>query len=778
MTLNTNEAIQILETSLNLTFSDEQIAILHSGFNRPVLVNACAGSGKTTIFMLASLVAIMTDQTKPESILGITFSKMAQTDMAARYQDYVKKLPKDVVSVSNKPYFSTFHALFYRLLMKDPEFTHTRVLATWTPLLKDLSSALIHGNPQMSDYEVLEQIFQLKDYLNNMDLSHDGYNFLDGREFRVAIREIEKELRSEHTAEFYDDYLNVVALYEDRKRAMGLVDFNDMKNLLLESMQDSQNLALYRKEMDKYSLVFLDEFQDIDPQQWEIISQLLNNQAMSRLIAIGDDDQSIYRFRGSSPEYLLKFGNYVPNAKTYALSTNYRTGGAILDSALPLLKMNKNRLEKKLSAYNEGVGKIYIHKEKESVLDIKENTFVESFIRDYNNPTIPNKEIAILVRYNQSRTFIADYLAARGINVNIQKKKLILQNDKIYCIYMDLVKAFWEDKFGLFSKNANKIGFKKYQKFIIALKKQNGYSRLSKLSVFIEMLDAVDLNSIPGDIQEYNRDVVKVFKATQNIKQGLQQDDSPEKQKKAMKTLLALVSNLTNTYFSFMTDKKFISKNKKSAIFDYLEQLADSCANVDTFLKNEQIKKKNLENELTVSQEKGTVSLLSLHQSKGLEFQHVYLFGLDNTDLPDITERMYRWFEPDTSYAKFVAVLIQMTKNKVFNRVFAAGCESLQFKSYQDIKRNGIPLEEMTKNIAISGEVPFELHALYVDIMQFVNFVEEERRLLYVGITRSKKSLFIDIPRNPNPLLFELDLSKSRELKEGETQNELLGPKA
>jgi hypothetical protein len=108
------------------------------------------------------------------------------------------------------------------------------------------------------------------------------------------------------------------------------------------------------------------------------------------------------------------------------------------------------------------------------------------------------------------------------------------------------------------------------------------------------MLDAVDLNSIPGDIQEYNRDVVKVFKATQNIKQGLQQDDSPEKQKKAMKTLLALVSNLTNTYFSFMTDKKFISKNKKSAIFDYLEQLVDSCANVDTFLKNEQNQKEKI----------------------------------------------------------------------------------------------------------------------------------------------------------------------------------------
>jgi Superfamily I DNA and RNA helicases len=59
------------------------------------------------------------------------------------------------------------------------------------------------------------------------------------------------------------------------------------------------------------------------------------------------------------------------------------------------------------------------------------------------------------------------------------------------------------------------------------------------------------------------------------------------------------------------------------------------------------------------------------------------------------------------------------------------------------IKRNGVPLEEMTKNIAISGEVPFDLHALYVDIMQFVNFVEEERRLLYVGITRSKKACLL-----------------------------------
>lgn len=766
MNLKINEAIDLLENSLNLKFSEEQFEILTSGFKNPILVNACAGSGKTTILILAVLVAIMTGKTSADEIMGITFSKMAQNDMSQRYQQYINKLPKGTITGSKQPNFSTFHALFYHLLMLNPEYITVQVLSSWKSMYYDLKSAIIHGNSQISEYELLDQIFQLKDYLNNQDLSHDGYH-IDGTDFMTKVREIEKNLRIEHSVDFYKDYVNVVARYEELKRTRGFVDFNDMKSLLLDSMQDEQMLALYRQAMEKYSLVFLDEFQDIDPQQWKIINLLLGKKALARLTAIGDDDQNIYRFRGSSPKYLLQYPKYVPSSQIYHLSTNYRTGGRILASAIPLIKENKNRLEKKLDAYNGNVGKIFTHYEKESVLDVQNNSFVESFISDINNTDLSNNEIAILVRYNQSRTFIADYLSEKGIFVNIQNKNFILQNDKIYCIYMDLMRSLWQDKFSPFYQHANNIGFKRYQTFIGTLKKKQGYTRLSKLSVLIGMLKEYLLNDPTGEISAMNVQVISAYEETQKLKERYNRKCSSANAVKTLQTMLKIVANLTSSYFDFMTERQYIAKSKKEAIYDYLLQLVSLHPDVDAFFKNEQAKKKKLEGVVQQGTKNSSVSLLSLHQSKGLEFKHVYLFDLNNKDLPEITERMYRWFIPGTSFPQFIKRLSFLTQNKVFTKIFEAGCESLRFKSYQKVRATRKTLQQLVDEVYMTGENWEELKELYVDIMQFVNFVEEERRLLYVGVTRSQEVLFLDFPKNPNPLLYELDLRNAKEINKG-----------
>src|SRR5699024_4443793 len=114
----------------------------------------------------------------------------------------------------------------------------------------------------------------------------------------------------------------VVTYYQELKIQNGLVDFNDMKMLLLKSMKDKKYLKQYQDVMKQFKLVIIDEFQDIDNLQWKIISKLLSTETVDRLVVIGDDDQSVYSFRGSNPKYIMNYHELMPTAQTLNLSTN------------------------------------------------------------------------------------------------------------------------------------------------------------------------------------------------------------------------------------------------------------------------------------------------------------------------------------------------------------------------------------------------------------------------------------------------------------------------
>src|SRR5699024_10327695 len=122
-----------------------------------------------------------------------------------------------------------------------------------------------------------------------------------------SIKEMAQFSRQTHDDNFYYDYVDVMTKYQELKRQNGYIDFNDMKMLLLKSMEDPNHLQFYQRIMSRYKIAVIDEFQDIVNLQWKIISKLLSPETMQHLIVIGDDDQSIYAFRGSNPKFILNY---------------------------------------------------------------------------------------------------------------------------------------------------------------------------------------------------------------------------------------------------------------------------------------------------------------------------------------------------------------------------------------------------------------------------------------------------------------------------------------
>lgn len=451
-----------MESGLNMKFSDEQIAILENDFTKPLLVNACAGAGKTTIFILMALIAIAKGNADPDEILGITFSHKSRVDMGDRYNKFVNELNETGLELlDGRPNFTTFHALFYQLLRQNQEYQQARVLTSYRLFTRELSDTIKHPSTMITKSEMLEQMFNLNEYLINQDLTTDGI-LPTNKTVDESIKEMSQFSRQTHDDNFYYDYVDVMTKYQELKRQNGYIDFNDMKMLLLKSMEDPNHLQFYQRIMSRYKIAVIDEFQDIDNLQWKIISKLLSPETMQHLIVIGDDDQSIYAFRGSNPKFILNYKKLLPNAQKKNLSTNYRTGEKILQKVIPLIKENHVRLDKDLLSGRTGVGDFVLYSSKKSGFSRK-SKMLKHLVKQINDPDIDNDDIAILVRYNSSRMLLADWLANKKIYADINNASAILQNNLIYRIITELMKALWKDEYKYFSEQSNRIGFSKYK---------------------------------------------------------------------------------------------------------------------------------------------------------------------------------------------------------------------------------------------------------------------------------------------------------------------------
>lgn len=297
----------------------------------PLLVLAGPGSGKTTVVTKRVQYLVQDCHISPSSILVITFTKAAATEMKERFLRLMEQSEEKPQGYGNV-LFGTFHAVFFNILKLSYGFTAANILREETR------------------YQYMKEI------VDRLKLEIDDENeFISGVLGEISLIKNERisleHYFSKNCAE--DIFRKIFASYEQRKRNARLIDFDDMLSYTWELLTKRPDiLEAWQK---KFRYILVDEFQDINRLQYDILRLLA--QPENNLFIVGDDDQSIYRFRGAKPEIMLNFQKDFPTAGRVLLNDNFRSTRQIVNAAGRVIRKNQSRFAKEITARGgEGPG--------------------------------------------------------------------------------------------------------------------------------------------------------------------------------------------------------------------------------------------------------------------------------------------------------------------------------------------------------------------------------------------------------------------------------------
>lgn len=297
----------------------------------PLLVLAGPGSGKTTVVTKRVQYLVQDCHISPSSILVITFTKAAATEMKERFLRLMEQSEEKPQGYGNV-LFGTFHAVFFNILKLSYGFTAANILREETR------------------YQYMKEI------VDRLKLEIDDENeFISGVLGEISLIKNERisleHYFSKNCAE--DIFRKIFASYEQRKRNARLIDFDDMLSYTWELLTKRPDiLGAWQK---KFRYILVDEFQDINRLQYDILRLLA--QPENNLFIVGDDDQSIYRFRGAKPEIMLNFQKDFPTADRVLLNDNFRSTRQIVNAAGRVIRKNQSRFAKEITARGgEGPG--------------------------------------------------------------------------------------------------------------------------------------------------------------------------------------------------------------------------------------------------------------------------------------------------------------------------------------------------------------------------------------------------------------------------------------
>ena len=356
----------------------QQRAVTHR--DGPMLVLAGPGSGKTLV--LTWRVRYLTEvcRINPGEILVITFTRAAAREMKERY---LRMTGSESTAVS----FGTFHAVFFQILKLAYGYRSENILRE-EEKYRFLKDAVFRQKLEPDDEaELLSSISSEISRVKNErpDLQVYKATSCDSKSFRAIFNE-----------------------YDNRLRRSGKIDFDDMLGYCYELLKERPDIL--RAWQRKFRYILVDEFQDINQLQYDIVRMLAAPE--DNLFIVGDDDQSIYRFRGAKPQIMLHFEEDYPAAKRVLLDTNYRCTGAIVEGAGRVIANNKERFPKDIRAQKDRGPAILTHLFKNQE---EEYACVIDKIRLWREKGGSYGDIAVLFRTNTQPRKLVEELIAEGI---------------------------------------------------------------------------------------------------------------------------------------------------------------------------------------------------------------------------------------------------------------------------------------------------------------------------------------------------------------------------
>lgn len=359
---------------------NQRIAVNHG--DGPMMVLAGPGSGKTTVILCRLRRLLSENADKNKGILVVTFTKAAATEMKERFGE----------RGGSKTVFATFHSLFFRILREAYGYTAEKVVG------------------EDEKFKILQGILADKDWKPN-----DPEEFVSQFIMQASFMRNELLTPMEFTPEEMeqDMFRQMYRAYEAYKERHGRLDFDDMLIQCYELfIEDQKTLAVWQ---NKFSYIMVDEFQDVNRVQYECLKLLAAPK--NNLFVVGDDDQSIYGFRGSRPDFLLEFERHYPNSQNVILDINYRSSERILSLAGKVIGVNERRYDKDLKGVNGKGDKVSFFLAEDTTAEAEK---VAEKISGILEDGIELNEIAVIYRTNLQGGAFARALYRRGIPYRIR----------------------------------------------------------------------------------------------------------------------------------------------------------------------------------------------------------------------------------------------------------------------------------------------------------------------------------------------------------------------
>ena len=548
------------------------------------------GLGKTKVLTHKIAYLIEKEGVRPWNILAITFTNKAANEMKERVERMIGDVAKDM-------WIGTFHSICVRILRKYIDrigFSSSFIIfdtADQRTLVKQCLKQLNIDDKMFSDRAVLSEISNAK---NDM---------LEPAQYKLRTN---GEFRKETIAQIYE-------MYQKRLRENNAIDFDDIINYTIKILSENPDVLDYYSE--KFEYVLVDEYQDTNKSQFTLISILAARHG--NITVVGDNDQGIYSFRGADITNILNFEKDFPGTKIIKLEQNYRCTQNILDAANAVIKNNETKYEKKLWTQNGKGQKLSIYRGKNEYDEA--NFIVEKINELRREEYMTYNDFAVLYRMNSQSRSIEDILRRENIPYKIigglkfyERKEIkdtiaylrLIQNPSDN---LSLIRIINEPKRGIGRTSLDNIEQ-------MAIQTENSMYEIIKRAdefglnrVFVNSRDFIsqieELRSKKDDMKI--SDLIKLTLNKTGYTKALEEEDTTEAE-----------TRLENIEEFLTVAMEFEDEVAENSLEDFLEgiTLSSDIDNSDT--------------------EEDSVTLMTLHSAKGLEFPAVFLVGMEEGIFP------------------------------------------------------------------------------------------------------------------------------------------------
>lgn len=623
-------------------------------FEGPLMILAGAGSGKTKT-VITRTANMITKGIPGSSILVLTFTNKAANEMKERGEKILSSLKMDFTP----PTFTTFHSWCLKFIKNYISYSK-EIQSNFTIADENLSESIlsdimksIYGDIKSKDTIKPSNLLAIFSIIQNNLISYknEEETLVEIRNLIIKFFNAQKSLKvfesnlvdiskEEHLKNLSSSFV----LYKEKLRENNLVDFDDLINLSIDILKENKDVREHIQ--NKYNYIMVDEFQDTNYSQITLLDLILNQK--QNICVVGDDSQSIYGWRGAEIQYILNFHKKYKNCIVINLTENYRSSPNIVLSANTLIETaeEKHSLKEKLKAFKKDAGEIHCIEYEQDYL---ESQNVAKNIKALLNKGVNPNDIAILYRSNFVVNSLEKELIKEKVPYQIFKGRSILQR-KSAIEFMSLINCAINEK-----NNLSLINFLTSTTKIISEK------RMKEIVLHIEV-NKVDLISFLREgthklLKSVKDDLFIFFTFLDTLRKLISEND-----------MFAISDLIVNNGFLFAEYQRIIEESKSESTVQQAESSLNNLYVLISLMTDYNTMEEFFDDVVLSSETESSdvekVNLMTVHASKGLEFEYVFVVRFNsgifpsskNTDFAGMQEEKRLAYVAITRAKKYLSV--------------------------------------------------------------------------------------------------------------------------